>query len=106
MRTVHEQTQNKSMQQIVQEIIGDIEGGRSLSDAFSKHPEVFDNVYLALVSAGEASGTLDDALRRVAAQQEKDAAMMRKIKGALTYPVIVLVVIFLVIGFMLFTVVP
>ena len=70
MRTVHDQTQNKSMQQIVQEIIGDIEGGRSLSDAFNKHPKVFDNVYLALVSAGEASGTLDEALRRVAAQQE------------------------------------
>ena len=106
MRTVHEQTQNKSMQQIVQEIIGDIEGGRSLSDAFNKHPKVFDNVYLALVSAGEASGTLDEALRRVAAQQEKDAAMMSKIKGALTYPIIVLLVILAVIGFMLVAVVP
>ena len=106
MRTVHEQTQNKSMQQIVQEIIGDIEGGRSLSDAFNKHPEVFDNVYLALVSAGEASGTLDEALRRVAAQQEKDAAMMSKIKGALTYPIIVLLVIVAVLGFMLVAVVP
>ena len=106
MRTVHDQTQNKSMQQIVQEIIGDIEGGRSLSDAFNKHPEVFDNVYLALVSAGEASGTLDEALRRVAAQQEKDAAMMSKIKGALTYPIIVLLVIVAVLGFMLVAVVP
>ena len=106
MRTVHEQTQNKSMQQIVQEIIGDIEGGRSLSDAFSKHPKVFDNVYLALVSAGEASGTLDEALRRIAAQQEKDAAMMSKIKGALTYPIIVLLVIVAVLAFMLVAVVP
>ena len=106
MRTVHEQTQNKSMQQIVQEIIGDIEGGRSLSDAFSKHPGVFDNVYLALVSAGEASGTLDEALRRIAAQQEKDAAMMSKIKGALTYPIIVLLVIVAVLAFMLVAVVP
>ena len=106
MRTVHDQTQNKSMQQIVQEIIGDIEGGRSLSDAFSKHPGVFDNVYLALVSAGEASGTLDEALRRIAAQQEKDAAMMSKIKGALTYPIIVLLVIVAVLAFMLVAVVP
>ena len=106
MRTVHEQTQNKKMQEIVQEVIADIEGGKQLSDSFAKHPEVFDKVFIALVSAGEASGTLDDALRRVAAQQEKDAAMMSKIKGALTYPVIVLVVILLVIGFMLFTVVP
>lgn len=106
MRTVLEQTQNKQMQQIVQEIIGDIEGGRALSDSFAKHPQVFDKVFIALVSAGEASGTLDEALKRVAAQQEKDAAMLRKIRGAMLYPAIVLAVIVLVIGFMLFTVVP
>ncbi len=106
MRTVIDQTANKQMQQVIQEIIGDIEGGRALSDSFAKHPQVFDKVFIALVSAGEASGTLDDALRRIAAQQEKDAAMMRKIKGALTYPVIVLVVILMVIGFMLIAVVP
>lgn len=106
MRTVLEQTQNKTMQQVIQEVIADIEGGKALSDSFAKHPKVFDNVFLALVSAGEASGTLDEALRRVAAQQEKDAAMMSKIKGAMTYPVIVLVVILAVIGFMLVSVVP
>lgn len=106
MRTVLEQTQNKKMQLIVQDIIADIEGGKALSDSFAKHPEAFDKVFIALVSAGEASGTLDQALKRVAAQQEKDAAMMNKIKGALTYPVIVLVVISLVVGFLLLTVVP
>jgi len=83
-----------------------VEGGKSLSESFSKHPHVFDNVCLALVTAGEASGTLDDALRRIAAQQEKDAAMMSKIKGALTYPTIVLVVIMGVVVFMLVAVVP
>jgi type IV pilus assembly protein PilC len=77
-----------------------------LSDSFAKHPEVFDKVFIALVSAGEASGTLDEALKRVAAQQEKDAAMMSKIRGAMTYPAIVLGVIILVIAFMLLTVVP
>lgn len=106
LRTVLEQTANQQMQQIIQEIIADVEGGKALSDSFAKHPQVFDKVFLALVSAGEASGTLDDALRRIAAQQEKDAAMMSKIRGALIYPAIVLVVILLVIGFMLFTVVP
>ena len=106
MRTVLEQTENKRLQTVVQEIIADVEGGRQLSESFGKHPEVFDKVFIALVSAGEASGTLDDALKRVAAQQEKDAAMMSKIKGALTYPIIVLFVIFGVMGFMLFTVVP
>ena len=106
MRTVLDQTENKRLQTVIQEIIADVEGGRQLSESFGKHPEVFDKVFIALVSAGEASGTLDDALKRVAAQQEKDAAMMSKIKGALTYPIIVLFVIFGVMGFMLFTVVP
>ncbi len=106
LRTVQEQTTNKRMQEIVQEIISDVEGGKSLSDSFAKHPEAFNKVYVALISAGETSGTMDDSLKRLAAQQEKDAAMMSKIRGAMMYPSIVLVVIVLVIGFMLFTVVP
>ena len=106
LRTVQEQTANKRMQEIVQEIISDVEGGKSLSDSFSKHPEVFNKVYVALVAAGETSGTVDDALKRLTAQQEKDAAMMGKIRGAMMYPSIVLAVIILVVGFMLFTVMP
>lgn len=106
LHTVMGQTENKQFQSVIQEIAASVEGGSSLTDAFSKHKKVFDDVFLALISAGEISGTLDDALRRIAAQQEKDAETMSKIRGALTYPVIVLVVIFGVIAFMLFTVVP
>lgn len=106
LRTVQEQTTNKRMQEIVQEIISDVEGGKSLSDSFAKHPEAFNKVYVALVAAGETSGTMDESLKRLAAQQEKDAAMMSKIRGAMMYPSIVLAVIILVVGFMLFTVVP
>jgi type IV pilus assembly protein PilC len=106
LHTVLEQTENKRLQGVIQEIVASVEGGKSLSESFSKHPEVFDSVFLALIAAGETSGTLDESLIRVAAQQEKDAATMSKIKGALTYPLIVLVVIFGVMAFMLFTVVP
>jgi len=106
LRTVLEQTDNKRLQGVVEDIVASVEGGKSLSDSFAKHPEVFDKVFLALIAAGEASGTLDQSLKRIAAQQEKDAATMSKIKGALTYPLIVLVVIFGVMAFMLFTVVP
>ena len=106
LRTVQEQTTNKRMQEIVQEIISDVEGGKSLSDSFAKHPEAFNKVYVALVAAGETSGTMDESLKRLAAQQEKDAAMMSKIRGAMMYPSIVLAVIILVVGFMLLTVVP
>ncbi|NTW61210.1 type II secretion system F family protein [Candidatus Saccharibacteria bacterium] len=104
--TVLEQTENKKLQSIIQDIIASIEGGKTLSDSFSKFPKVFDPIFLALVGAGEASGTLDESLQRIAAQQEKDAAIMSKIKGALTYPIIVLLVIMGVVAFMLFTVVP
>lgn len=106
LSTVMEQTQNKQLQSVIQDISASVEGGRSLSDSFSKHPKVFNEVFIALISAGELSGTLDQSLQRVADQQEKDAAVVSKIRGALTYPVIVLVVIFGVMAFMLFTVVP
>ncbi len=106
LRTVTEQTQNKRLRSVSEEIVAAVEGGKSLSDAFGQHRDIFDNVFLSLIAAGEVSGTLDESLKRVASQQEKDAATMSKIKGALTYPIIVVVVIFAVMGFMLFTVVP
>lgn len=106
LHTVLDQTENKRLQNVIEDIIASIEGGKSLSDSFAKHHEVFDTVFLALIAAGETSGTLDESLNRIATQQEKDAATMSKIRGALTYPVIVLVVILGVLAFMLFTVVP
>ena len=106
LRTIAEQTQNPKMRTIVQEIIASVEGGHTLGDSFGKHPEVFDKVYLALVRAGEISGTLDKALKRIADQQEKDQAMLRKIRGAMVYPGIVLIVILGVIVFMMVTIVP
>lgn len=106
LRTVLEQTENKRLQGVIEDIIASIEGGKALSESFAKHPEVFDHVFLALIAAGETSGTLDESLNRIASQQEKDAATMGKIRGALTYPIIVLIVIFGVLAFMLFTVVP
>lgn len=106
LHTVREQTENKRLQAIVQDIITAVEGGSALSAAFSKHPDVFDDVYIALISAGEVSGTLDKALERIADQQEKDAEIMGKVKGAMVYPFIVSLVMVGVIIFMLVTVVP
>ncbi len=106
LHTVMEQTQNKQLQSVIQDVAASVEGGRSLSDSFAKHPKVFDEVFISLLAAGELSGTLDKSLQRVAAQQEKDAAVSSKIRGALTYPFIVLFVIFGVLIFMLIAVVP
>lgn len=106
LRTVIEQTQSKPMKQVGEEILTSVESGKSLYDSFAIHPEIFNGVYLALIQAGEASGTLDMALRRLADQEEKDAAMLSKIKGALVYPAIILVVIIAVLAFMMIMVVP
>ena len=94
------------MQAIGEEILAAAESGKSLYEAFSAHPNVFNGVYLALIQAGEKSGTLDLALKRLADQEEKDAAMISKIRGALVYPGIILVVIIAVLLFMMFAVVP
>ncbi len=106
LRTVAEQTDRKPLTLIVQQVISSVEGGISLAESLSKHPKVFNEVYVSLVAAGEVSGTLDQALERIASQQEKDAEMISKIRGALIYPVIVLVVIMSVVIFLLTTVVP
>ncbi len=106
LHTVVDQTDNPRMKSVAQDILTSVEGGKSLAESFSKHPDVFDTVFIALVEAGEASGTLDKALERIATQQEKDAEMMGKIRGAMIYPAIVLVVILGVMIFMLFTIVP
>ncbi len=106
LRTVVNQTQFKAMKTIAEEILTNVESGRTLYDSFSQYPEVFNGVYLALIRAGETSGTLDLALKRLADQEEKDAAMMSKIKGALVYPAIILVVIIAVLAFMMIMVVP
>ncbi len=106
LRTVVGQTQSKTMKTIAEEILTNVESGRTLYDSFAQYPDVFNGVYLALIRAGETSGTLDLALKRLADQEEKDAAMMSKIKGALVYPAIILVVIIAVLAFMMIMVVP
>lgn len=106
LRTLSEQTQNKGMKAIIDEVLADVESGKNLTDSCAKHPEVFDKVYLALLSAGEMSGTLDVSLKRLATQQEKSEAVASKIRGALTNPLITLVVIVAVIVFLMIVVVP
>jgi type IV pilus assembly protein PilC len=100
LRNVSDQTTSKPMKIVTAGIIGSVEGGSSLSGAMAKYPEVFNKLYLGLVAAGEVSGTLDKALERLADQQEKEADIVRKIRGAMIYPIIVLFVMFGVLAFM------
>lgn len=106
LRTVAEQTNAKAMKGVIEEILAKVESGKTLHESFAQFPDIFNGVYLALIQAGETSGTLDLALKRLADQEEKDAAMMSKIKGALVYPAIIFVVIIAVLAFMMIMVVP
>ena len=106
LRTVAEQTDDVPMKALIEEIMADIEAGRSLGDAFAKHDDVFSNVYIALIRAGEVSGTLDYSLKRIAEQEEKDAKTRSSIVGAMIYPFIALAVILLVFIYMMVAVVP
>ncbi len=106
LRNVVAQTQSKPFQIVINKVIGDVEAGSALSVAFSQHPAAFNSIYISMVAAGEVSGTLDRSLERLANQQEKDAELVSKVRGAMVYPVIVLFVMGGVVGFMLVKVLP
>ena len=106
LRSVADQTTKKSFVVIINEVISDVEAGTAFSAALEKYPGVFNRVYISLVAAGETSGTLDKALERLADQQEKDADIVSKVRGAMVYPLIVLLVMVGVVGFMIIKVLP
>ena len=106
LRTVAGQTQNKALKIIIFQVITDVEAGSALSASLGKYPRVFNRIYVSLINAGEASGTLDKSLERLAAQQEKDAELISKVRGAMVYPIIVLVVMGAVVTFMMLQVMP
>lgn len=84
-----DQCENPKLKKILIQIKSDVEQGTSLSDAFGKYPDVFDNLYVSLVRAGETGGVLDDVLNRVAKFLEDRAKLVGEVKSALTYPAIV-----------------
>jgi type IV pilus assembly protein PilC len=83
---IEEQTESDKLREIFIEVRKDVEAGVALSDALQRHPEAFNELYVAMVQAGETGGILDQTLVRVAEQLEKDAALRRQIKAAMVYP--------------------
>ncbi|HET7827611.1 MAG TPA: type II secretion system F family protein, partial [Candidatus Saccharimonadales bacterium] len=106
LRNVEGQTSSKPLKLIIQKIVADVEAGSTFSDSLARYPRTFNRVYTSLVAAGEASGTLDKSLERLANQQEKDAEIVSKVRGALVYPILVIVVMIAVVSFMLVVVLP
>jgi len=101
-----EQTENAKFRTIITEVLHDIEAGQTLADALRKHPKIFTDLYVNMVAAGEAGGILDTILNRLAVFLEKNDALARKIKGAMTYPAVMLFVVIAATTILLWKVVP
>lgn len=101
-----EQTENSALAKILSKVRDDVETGVSTSDAFAKHPEVFPPLMISMIRAGEAGGFLEGALDSIAVNFEKEVKLKGKIKSALTYPVIVLVMSLVSVVAMLVFIVP
>lgn len=93
---IEEQTENEKLKETLTAVRKDVEAGLSFSRALAKHPDVFNDLYVAMVQAGESGGILEQTLQRVANQLEKDAALRRMIKAAMVYPSLVISFSFLV----------
>ena len=103
---LRDQIDHPTMKEIIEDVRRSLEGGVTLSKCFERYPKIFDNVYINLIKAGEASGKLDTFLLKLVDSLEKREKVKKKIKGALTYPVVMFSVAITVTVFMLIKVVP
>lgn len=90
LNTMYSQVENPTLKEIIGDLMHDVEAGTSLADAMEKHPDVFSDIFVNMIRAGEAAGIVDDILKRLATQVEKNASMRKKIKSASTYPMVLL----------------
>lgn len=105
LTSLQQHAESKTLQRIIAGIIKDVEGGMTLADALQKYPNTFSGVYVNMVRAGEAAGILDDILKRLALQQEKNASMRKKIKSAMSYPIVLVgITVLAFFGLMIFVI--
>ncbi len=103
---LQDQQDNANFKRVIRQIKKDVEEGSTLSEAIKKHPKVFDNLFHNLIAAGEVGGILDVILNRLAAYIEKMSKLKKKVKGAMTYPVIVVAIAVIVVAVILIWVIP
>ncbi|MBN1627462.1 MAG: type II secretion system F family protein [Deltaproteobacteria bacterium] len=106
LNILSEQSSNPTLKIILKQVTKDVEGGSTLAEALKKHPKVFDDLFVNLVAAGEVGGILDTILQRLATFIEKADDLKRKIKGAMTYPAVVVAIAIIVIAVILIFVIP
>ena len=104
--TVALQSENLYLREVLAEVRRDILGGSSFTEAVSRHPIVFPELYIALIRAGEAGGVLDETLETAAEQFDKEAELREKVKTAFAYPIMVLITAVLVVMFLIIFVIP
>lgn len=105
LTSIQKHSEDKALQKILGDIVKDVEGGMTMGDALAKHPDTFNDIYVNMVRAGEAAGILDDILKRLAGQLEKSAAIRKKIKSAMSYPMVLMgITVLAFFGLMLFVV--
>ena len=98
-------TESPALKRALTDVIKNVEGGETLADSLEKHPRIFSSVYVNMVRAGEAAGILDEILKRLAHQQEKNATIRKKIKSAMTYPVVLVgITVLAFFGLMIFVI--
>jgi type IV pilus assembly protein PilC len=103
---LYSQQENKTFKNMLKDIKESVEGGQTLAEALRKHPKQFDDLFVNMVAAGEAGGILDTILRRLSAYMEKAAKLKAQVKGAMTYPVITIIVAIAVVAIILVFVIP
>ena len=106
LQVLCEQTENRKFRRVLYEVKNDVEAGNSLFDAMSKHKDVFDELYVNMVNAGEAGGVLDVVLQRLAEYIEKASKLKSKVKGAMIYPAVICFVAIAVVTIILVFVIP
>ena len=100
------QTENKALSEVTRAVVFDVESGNTVADALAKHPKAFSELYVNMVAAGEAGGILDTILMRLATFMEKNDALVRKVKGAMIYPGVIMSVAAIAIMVLLIFVIP
>lgn len=100
------QTENPALASVTRDVVFDVESGHTLADALRKHPKAFSELYVNMVAAGEAGGILDTILMRLASFMEKNDALIRKVKGAMIYPGVIMSVAFIAVTTLLLFVIP
>lgn len=106
LRILEEQVESVVFKDVIAKIARDIEGGSSLSDAMAKYPKVFDKLYVAMVHAGEIGGVLEAVLGRIADFLEKRQAMVGKVRSAMMYPTVVMVIATIIVSIILVKIIP